>query len=226
MVLAAGQRSSPDSEQALASLCQVYWYPLYAFVRRQGHQPAEAQDLTQEFFSRLLEKEYLQAADQQRGRFRSFLLTVLKRFLANHRQRAAAQKRGGGAVVLSLDFDTAERRLRLDPSHECTPQVIFERQWALTLLDRVLERLGEDYIEHGKGELFERLKRFLQGDDGAETYREIAAQLGMSEGSIKVAVHRLRQRYGRLLRHEIAQTVGGEEEVDDELGHLLAAIRG
>ena len=224
VVLAAGNRRSPDSQRALAALCQSYWYPLYAFLRRQGQQPAEAQDLTQAFFARLLEKQYLRAADQQRGRFRTFLLTVFKRFLANQHQYATAQKRGGGQVVLSFEFDSGEQRLQLEPSHECTPERVFERRWALTLLDRVLEELSQEYARRGKAELFSALQGVLQGDDLGSGYDELGAGLGMTAGAVKVAVYRLRTRYRELLRQEICSTVADEDEVDDELQYLLAAL--
>jgi RNA polymerase sigma-70 factor (ECF subfamily) len=226
VVLSAGERESPDSDRALASLCELYWYPLYAFARRQGRQPAEAQDQTQAFFARLLEKDYLQAADQQRGRFRTFLLTMFKRFLANEYQRATAQKRGGGKTVLSLDFSDGERRLQREPHHDWTAERVFERRWALTLLDHVLARLGEDYAGKGKGPLFEQLRPFLTGEPTDTSYHDVAVRCGLSEGAIKVAVHRLRQRYRDTLRSEIAQTVASESDVDDELQYLLSALRG
>jgi RNA polymerase sigma-70 factor (ECF subfamily) len=226
VVLSAGQRASPDSDRALASLCEAYWYPLYAFVRRQGRQPAEAQDMTQAFFARLLEKDYLQAADQQRGRFRTFLLTMFKRFLANEYQRANAQKRGGGKTALSLDFSDGERRLQREPQHDWTAERVFERRWALTLLEHVLARVGDDYAAKGKGPLFEQLRPFLTGEPVAVCYREIADQCGLSENAVKVAAHRLRQRYRDALRSEIAQTVAAESDVDDELQQLMLALRG
>lgn len=226
LVIAASQRRTPESERALSSLCQAYWYPLYAFVRRQGYSLNEAQDLTQEFFARLLEKEFLQTADRDRGRFRTFLLTVLKRFLANERKHAAALKRGGGKLLLSLDFTRGEEQLLLEPADDWTPERIYERQWALTLLSHVLDRVEEEYVGKGKGRLFEHLKVFLTSDSNAPSHAELAGLLAMTEGSIKVAIHRLRARYREALRAEIAQTVSGEQEVDDELHCLLAALRG
>jgi len=226
VVVAAGRRQTPESDTALASLCEIYWYPLYAYVRRQGHQPAEAQDLTQGFFTRLLEKHYLQAADRRRGRFRTFLLTALKRFLQNERKRAATQKRGGGRPVLSIDFESGEERFQRELSDDWTPERVYEQRWALTLLNHVLNGLEQDYIEKGKGPLFQRLRVFITATTAMPSYGELAAELGMTEGSIKVAVHRLRRRYRDLLRDEIANTVDSENDVDEELDYLLAVIVG
>ncbi|MBC8352986.1 MAG: hypothetical protein H8E66_13405 [Planctomycetes bacterium] len=226
VVLAAGHQSSPHAKRALESLCQAYWYPLYAFVRRRGKQPETARDLTQEFFATLLEKDYLNSADRERGRFRTFLLTVFKRFLANEHQREQAQKRGGGYSVVSIDVDDGERRLSLEPSHHWTPEDEFERRWAVTLLEQVLGCLQADYESKGKGPLFDRLKPFLTVEDDTESYEKIAADFEMTVGAIKVAVHRLRQRYRDLIREEVASTVANEDDADDELGQLLAAIRG
>ena len=226
VVLAAGHQSSPDAQQALESLCQTYWYPLYAFVRRRGKQPEEARDLTQEFFARVLEKDYLNAADPERGRFRSFLLTVFKRFLSNEHDREQATKRGGGRTFVSIDVDDGERRLNLEPSHNWTPEHEFERQWAVSLLEQVLERLRGDYHSKGKGQLFDSLKPYLTAEDDAESYQTLAAELDMTVVAIKVAVHRLRQRYRDLIRREVVGTVADEGDADDELGQLLRAIRG
>jgi RNA polymerase sigma-70 factor (ECF subfamily) len=226
IVLAAGRQSSPDAKQALDSLCRTYWYPLYAFARRRGKQPDEARDLTQEFFARVLEKDYLNAADRERGRFRSFLLTVFKRFLANEHDHEQAQKRGGGRTFVSIDVDDGERRLSLEPSHNWTPEHEFERRWAVALLEQVLGSLRDDYHSKGKGRLFDCLKPFLTADEAADSYHTLAAELNMTVGAIKVAVHRLRQRYRDLIRHEVAGTVADEGDADDELGQLLRAIRG
>jgi len=226
VVIAAGRRQTPESDTALGTLCEIYWYPLYVYVRRQGHQPAEAQDLTQEFFARVLEKHYLQAADRERGRFRTFLLTAMKRFLQNERKRAAAQKRGGGRPILSIDFESGEERFQRELSDDWTPERVYERRWALTLLDHVLDQLERDYTEKGKGPLFERLRVFITATTTAPSYEELAAELEMTMGSVRVAVHRLRQRYRDLLRAEIANTVSNEDEVDEELDHLLSAIVG
>jgi RNA polymerase sigma-70 factor (ECF subfamily) len=225
LVLAAGRGDTPEARSALAALCQIYWYPLYAYVRRAGHPADEARDLTQEFFARLLEKRYLRAADSQRGRFRSFLLTAFKRFLSKQRQRAMALKRGGGCGMMSLDFDQGERRFRLEPSTDVTPEVLYERRWALAMLDQVMARLRDRFERAGKREDFDRLKVFLTGEAAAPSYREVAAAMGTTEGAVKVAVHRLRRQFRDLVLAEIAQTVTVPEDAEDELRHLFEAIR-
>lgn len=225
-MLAAADRDAPGSDAALADLCETYWYPLYAYVRRRGYREEDARDRTQEFFARLLEKDYLRGADQERGRFRAFLLTAFKRFLSKERDKALAVKRGGGRRRLSLDVETAEGRYRLEPSHVETAERIYERRWALTLLERVLARLRERYETDGNGALFDRLKGFLSGEAEGETYSRLGEELDLQEGAVKVAVHRLRRRYGKLLREEIAQTVSGPEDVEDELRHLREALGG
>jgi RNA polymerase sigma-70 factor (ECF subfamily) len=225
MVLAAGKGASPNAVAALATLCQMYWYPLYAFVRRLGHQPADAQDLTQEFFARLLEKQYLRVADPERGRFRSFLLSAFKHFLSKERDRTKARKRGGGRKVLSLDFEAGESRYSLEPTHEATPEKTYERRWALTLLDQVFTRFHEEFDRTRRRKEFDHLKVYLTGEATTLSYREAAAELGMTEGAVKVAVHRLRRRYRELVREEIGQTVAGPEDVDEELRRLFAALR-
>ena len=224
VVLAAGRTSSPDSRRALTTLCETYWYPSYAYVRRRGYAREEAQDLTQEFFLGLLEKDVLRAADPERGRFRSFLLGSLKNFLANEWRDARAKKRGGGRVPLSLDFRSAEDQYALEPGHELTPEKIYERRWALTLLERSLSKLREEFTRAGKSDLFDQLKVFLGGEGQRVSYKEIAEKLAMTEGAVKVSVHRLRRRCRELLRAEIAQTVAGPEEVDEELRHLFSAL--
>ncbi len=224
VVLAAADRSSAGCEDALATLCGVYWYPAYAFIRRQGALPDEAEDLTQEFFARLLEKDYLEGVGPEKGRFRSFLLVCLTRFLSNERDRARAAKRGGGRRPLSIDFDGAEGRYRLEPAHQLTPQRIFDQRWALTLLEQVLDRLERDLAASGKAGLFDHLKVYLVAEQNAPPYAEVARKLGMSEGAVKVAVHRLRQRYGRLLRAEVARTVASPEDVDEEIQQLFEAV--
>ena len=175
IVVEAGRRSSPKAAQALATLCGIYWFPLYAYVRRHGYSTDDAQDLTQEFFVRLLEKQTLQFADRERGRFRSFLLASMKNFLANEWRREAAQKRGSGRALISLDFDDGEKRYRLEPSHDRTPEKIFERQWALTLLEQALTKLRGEFDATGKTELFDRLKMFLGGQKSTVPYRELGA---------------------------------------------------
>ena len=224
IVVAARDQAAPEARQALAQLCRSYWYPLYAFIRRQGHGADAAQDLTQEFFTRLLEHDFLAAIDRGKGRFRSFLLAACKHFLANERDRACAQKRGGGHVPVPLDLDTAEGRYVREPSHSITPDRLFERRWALTLLDHVLARLREEHTARGKGEIFDHLRVFLVGDGRAPAQMEVAAELGLSPGALKVAVHRLRQRYRELLRQEIAATVDDPAEVDEEIRQLFAAL--
>ncbi len=224
LVIAAGRRQSPQSDGALASLCSTYWYPLYAFVRRRGYAPEEAQDLTQEFFAALLDKNYVQDADRQRGRFRSFLLTALKHFLSNQRNRARAKKRGGGRSVFSLDFESGEIQYRREPADAMTAERLFERRWALKLLDRVLGRLQQEYADAGNPAIFEHLKECLTREKGSTPYRQVAQQAGLTEGAVKVAVHRLRRRYRELLEEEIAQTVSTAAEVEDEIRQLFAAL--
>lgn len=224
IVIAAGRRGVPESVDALLALCTTYWYPLYAYVRRQGYRPEDAQDLTQGFFAKLLEKNYIEDADRQRGRFRSFLLASLKNFLSNERDFARAQKRGGGRTVISLDFESAESRYRHEAADTMTPERMFERRWALTVLDRVLDRLRDEYTAAGNLPLFRHLKGFLTAEKGATPYRVVADQAAMTEGAVKVAVHRLRRRYRALLEEEISQTVSGADEVDDELQQLFMSL--
>ncbi len=223
VVFAAG---SDDAAQAAAleHLCGTYWYPLYAFVRRQGRSPEDAQDLTQAFFARLIAKRDLAAADPVRGRFRSFLLAAMKHFLANEWDKARALKRGGGVHVTSLDAGDAETRYLREPADPVTPERIFERRWALTLLDEVLRRLRADYEARGQRVLFESLKDTLTGGGGEDGHAAAALRLGMTEGAVKVAAHRLRRRYRDLLRTEITATVDTPAEVDDELRHLFAVL--
>jgi DNA-directed RNA polymerase specialized sigma24 family protein len=223
VVLAAGRRASPEAEGALAALCGSYWYPLYAHARRRGLHAEDARDRTQAFFARLLETDGLAVADPGRGRFRSFLLAAFGHFLANEWDRERAARRGGGRPALSLDVAAGESRYRLEPADEATPERIFDRQWALTVLDRALERLRDEYHRGGKGDLFDALKPALAGDRGTP-YAEVAGRLGMTEGAVKVAAHRLRGRCRDLVRDEVAQTVGAPDEVDDELRHLFAAL--
>jgi RNA polymerase sigma-70 factor (ECF subfamily) len=225
LVMAAAQRDSPEGEAALATLCRLYWYPLYAYARRRLPQAQDAQDLTQEFFARLLDKDYLRQADRQRGRFRSFLLTAFKHFLAKEQERAHAFKRGGSRKFLSLDFDSGEQRYRQEPSHDSTPEFLYERGWALTLLKQGLARLREELAGAGKERLFECLKTTLAVDGPPRPYSELAGDLGMSAEALKVAVHRLRRRYRELICAEIAQTVTTPDEIEDELRDLFAAVR-
>jgi RNA polymerase sigma-70 factor (ECF subfamily) len=205
-------------------LCEDYWFPLYAFVRRSGYDAADAEDLTQEFFARLLEKQYLAAADRHRGKFRCFLLASLKHFLANEWHRAHAQKRGGRQGVISINFQAAEDRYRLQAADTLTPERLYERRWALALLEQVLGRLREETAREGNSALFEQLKELLTGQSGSRSYAEMAQELGTTEGALKMAVHRLRRRYRTLLKAQIAQTVAGPEDLEDELRHLFAAV--
>lgn len=224
IVLTAGHSDSTQAHVALEKLCQTYWYPLYAYVRRQGHSPEDAQDLTQAFFAKLIAKHYLGDVDRSKGKFRSFLLASLKHFLANEWDKTRAQKRGGSHPFIALDAQTAESRYHLEPVDTMTADKIYERRWALTLLDEVLKRLREKYAAEGKGKLFDQLKVTLTGERSTIPYAEIGTQLGMTEGAVKVAVHRLRQRYRETLRAEIAETVASPGEVEEELRHLFSAL--
>lgn len=224
LVLAAGRPGSEGAEEALARLCALYWYPVFAFVRRQGRSADEAQDLTQGFFTRIIEKGDLGDADRSRGRFRSFLLTACQHFLLNERDRARAEKRGGGRPPLSIDAAVAEGRYERSLAHSETPERLFDRQWCLTLLAGVLEGLREDYRLAGKGRLFDGLKDNLTGDAGEGAYAEAARELGMSEGAVKVAIHRLRRRYRDELRRRVADTVESPSDVEDEIRYLLQTL--
>jgi RNA polymerase sigma factor (sigma-70 family) len=226
VVLSARKKDSPQSAAALETLCRTYWYPLYAYVRRQGHSPPDAQDLTQEFFARLLQKDYLKAAAREKGRFRTFLIVALKRFLANEWDRVRAQKRGGGQPLLSLDAEVAEERYRVEPVEGATADRIFERRWALTLLDRTMTRLREEFTAAGKAEEFKRLKACLTAERGDISYAEIAAALGQSEGTVRVVVHRLRKRFREIFREEIAHTVSSTEEIEEEVRYLMGVLAG
>jgi RNA polymerase sigma-70 factor (ECF subfamily) len=222
-VVRAAGGSHPSASDALATLCKTYWFPLYAFVRRKGYSLHDAQDLTQSFFSHLLEKQRLAALSPDRGRFRSFLLVSLKNFLANEWHRSNASKRGGQTTFVFIDDEEANRRYGDEPAETISAEQIFDRRWALTLLERVLDSLRQEMVLAGKSAHFEALKFTLTGETGAP-YGEIASQLGTSEGALKVFVHRLRERYRSLLREEIAQTVETDAEIDDELRHLIAAL--
>lgn len=222
--MAAGHKSSPAAREALSALCTAYWYPLYAFVRRSGYSAVDAEDLTQAFFARLLEKNDLAAADRQRGRFRSFLLSAMKHFLANQRHRARAKKRGGGRAILPLDFAAGESHYKHEPADAATPEKIYHRRWAIALLDRVINAVREEYDAQGKLSQFDHLKVCLEGRHQRHNYRQLAERCGMSEGAVKVAVHRLRRRYRRRLREEIEATVASPEEVEDEIRTLFAAF--
>jgi RNA polymerase sigma factor (sigma-70 family) len=224
LVLAAGLRKSAADEEALARLCALYWYPVFAFVRRRGHSAEDAEDLAQSFFARLIEKGDLASADRSRGRFRSFLLSACQHFLANEHEREQAQKRGGRRLALSIDVADAERRYERALGHDETPEVVYERQWCLTLLAGVLEDLREEYRATGREPLFDRLKPFLTANDDGGTYAETARELAMTEGAVKVAVHRLRNRYRQTLRATVAATVASEDDVADEIQFCLRAL--
>jgi RNA polymerase sigma-70 factor (ECF subfamily) len=222
LVVAAGDPHRKEARSALVSLCENYWYPLYAYVRRRGYSADEAQDLTQDFFIRVLEGRYLDRADQEKGRFRSFLLTSLKFFVADEEDRHRARKRGGG-VLVPLEFSSGEERYQREPAHDETPERIFERRWALSLLDRVVERLRNEFVHHGRPEHFERLKMFLLGQSDAP-YAALAREMNTSEGALKVAIYRLRKRYRELFRQEIADTVADPAEVESELRYLATVL--
>jgi len=223
-VLQAGQENSPASALALEQLCQTYWYPLYTYARRQGYNSADGQDLTQQFFAVFLEKNYFSVAHPDRGRFRSFLLASFKHFLANEYNRNRAAKRGGGRAPLSWDAVDTEERYAHEPASHATPDRLFEQAWVLTLLGKVLSELKQEYVAAGKGPLFEALEVHLTGAKAEITYADIGKELAMSESAIKMAVLRLRQRYGERLRSEVAHTVSGAETVDDELRHLFRVL--
>ncbi len=223
--MAAGRRSNPSADAAFAGLCECYWMPLYEFARRRGHSSTSAADCTQAFFLRLLEKDYLQSADPERGRFRAFLLTAFKRFLSKELDHDLAQKRGGGLTFVALDFDRAESLTCLEPADNRTPERLFERRWAIVLLDRVLHLLEAEYREKGKADLFNLCRGALTGLGIDEQYATIAVACKMTETAVKVAIHRMRNRYRELLRAEVAQTVTSESEVEDELRALMDAVR-
>jgi RNA polymerase sigma factor (sigma-70 family) len=226
VVLTAGRSDTTRAQAALEKLCRAYWYPLYAYVRRRGTPAEDARDLTQEFFARLLAQNWVANADRERGKFRSFLLGTMNHFLADEWDRARAQKRGGGVAPVTLQLDTAETRYGFEPADNTTPEGIFERRWALTLLEQVLNRLRAEFEQEGKADLFAALHPCLVGERTAQPYAELAAKLGVTESAVKSSVHRLRQRYRQLLRDEIAQTVAAPGEVDEELRHLLAVLAG
>lgn len=224
VVRAAGKSSSPRYKEAMGTLCQTYWFPLYAFLRRQGNNSNQAEEYTQAFFAHLLEKHSVRLADPKQGKFRSFLLIAMKYFLANERDRARAKKRGGGRKVLSLNFENAENQYALEPAHELSPEKLFERSWALAVLEKTMSQLTAEAANSKKQELFDHLKVYLTARKSAVSYRDVAEELGMSEGAVKVAVHRLRRRYRQLLRDEIAQTVATEDQIDEEIRDLFAAL--
>ena len=224
MVLAARDRDGATAREALSNLCLTYWYPLYAFSRRQGASPHEAEDLTQEFFFRFLERNSLGNVQPTAGKFRSFLLTCLKNFLANERERANAQRRGGGKTIVPLDSGDAETRYSLEPADQQTPDAAFERRWAFAVLERTMKELRREYSTDEKRKQFDDFQGFLPGGQGNVSRTELATKRGISVGAIDVAIHRLRQRFGTLLRQQVAQTVSSEAEVEEEIRYLIAVI--
>lgn len=226
VVLAAGETTCPQAQQALEKLCQAYWYPLYAFVRRSGSNREDAQDLTQELFAQMVARDSLRGVGPEKGRFRSFLLVCMKHLLSKEYQRARRQKRGGGAAMVPLDAEPAEDRYGADPGHEETPEKLFERTWALEVMGRAMSRLRQECLGTRNGTLFEELKSVLSGEKDNTRYRDIAARLNMTEAAIKQAVRRLRERYRESLRAEIADTVASSDEIDSEIRHLLSVLRG
>jgi RNA polymerase sigma-70 factor (ECF subfamily) len=226
VVLAAGKRSTPQSDRALEELCRAYWFPLYAYVRRRGQTKEDAEDLTQAFFARFLEKNYLASLSAERGRFRAFLLVSLKHFLANEWDKARCQKRGGGVTPLSLDWQTADTQFQIADPTEPSPDKAFDREWAMALLAKVIERLRAECEADGRGKQFAELKIFLTSGKGERLYADAARALGLDEGAVRVAVHRLRKRYRQLLRDEIAQTLADSADVDEEMRALFGAFSG
>ena len=225
LVLNAGRSESTSAREALAQLCQSYWYPLYAYARRRGNLPEDAEDLTQGFFTRLLELNSLARVRRDKGKFRSFLLASLNHYLSDEWDRDRAQKRGKGRII-SLDANVAEERLSREPADALTPEKLFERKWAMTLLESVVQKLQREYDSAGKAALFRALKFGVGGEPADKSYAELSSQLGLSEPTLRVAIHRLRRRYRELLREEIARTVASEAEVDGEIRHLFAALAG
>jgi RNA polymerase sigma-70 factor (ECF subfamily) len=224
LILQAGRRHTPQSDEALQELCRTYWYPLYAYVRRQGHSREDAEDLTQAFFARLLEKNWLEQLASDKGRFRGFLHAAMKHFLANEWDKSHAQKRGGAVPHLSLDWQSADSTYLLTPAADLSAEKMFDRAWSITLLERVLARLQAEAVADGKEAQFEQLKSFLALGQSAIAYPELAAQLGLSDGAARVAVHRLRKRYRELLREEVAQTLADPTQVEEEMRSLFLAF--
>jgi RNA polymerase sigma factor (sigma-70 family) len=223
-VLHAADSKDPTAEASLSRLCQTYWYPLYYYIRRLGHSPEDAQDLTQEFLARLVHKDYLNGVKQEKAKFRSFLLVALKRFLANEWDRAHRLKRGGGQELVSFDAQDTENRFLAEPLEEMSPEKAFQRRWALALLSKVLGRLETEFCTSNKAPLFEELKGLLSGEQTGSSYAELGQRFGMSESNIKVTVHRLRRRYRELLREEVTTTIANPEETDEEIRHLFATL--
>lgn len=226
VVLTAHADNPARARDALESLCAVYWYPLYAFLRRLGHQPADAEDLVQGFIAHLLDHQFFEVADPTKGRFRSYLLASLNHFLADAADWVGRQKRGDGRPLLSLEAGLAERRYKQEPTDSSNPEQLYERRWALTLLDTVLQRLETEAAESGRANLFRQIKGVLLGDRSGVRYAELAPQLGLSEAALTMTVHRLRRRYRELVREEIAHTVSRPVEIDEEMRHLFQVLSG
>jgi RNA polymerase sigma-70 factor (ECF subfamily) len=224
VVLEAGEDGSPSATTAMERLCRTYWYPLYAYVRRAGYSTEDAQDLTQDFFARLLAKNYLELADRKRGKFRTFLLTSMKNHMTNDFHHRARAKRGGGAQIVWLDGLAAETRFAAEPADANSPETFYERRWARTLLETSLRRLHEEYRSHGRGAVYDALKDYVWGEKNTATYAEIAAQLGLTEEAVKKVVQRMRQRLRALLREEIGQTVTTVGEVEEEMRHIVQVL--
>jgi RNA polymerase sigma-70 factor (ECF subfamily) len=227
VIVAAGTGlDSPLAHEALETLCRTYWYPLYSYVRQRGETHPDAQDVTQSFFLQLLDKNWLTQVDRNKGKFRSFLLVAMNHFLANEWRRLRTEKRGGQAVLISLDEHSAEERWQLDPATDETPETAFEQRWAAALLERVLYRLRVEQVSAGRSKLFDELKVFLVGRKGEVAYADLAARLESTEGALKMSVQRLRHRYGEILREEVANTVASPDDVEAELQYLLTVLGG
>lgn len=225
LVVRAGSITAPESKRALEELCRLYWYPLYAYVRRQGRSREDAEDITQGFFARFLQRNYLEGLSVEKGRFRAFLLGALKHYLANEHDRNKRLKRGGDSTILSLDWELADQRYQIEPADYSSPDRLYDRAWALALLEQVLERLREEFVVHGKPEVFEKLRSFLMLDRERAPYAEAAQALQQGEGAVRVTVHRLRRRYKELLRAEIGHTLADPAQVEEELRALFEAFR-
>lgn len=226
MVVRAGDRASSKADEALSALCRIYWYPIYAYIRRRISSTDQAEDLTQEFFAHFLHKQSVAVADRSRGKFRTFLLTCCQHFLANERERSGAAKRGGGRPILSFDLLAAEERYLQEPAHGDTAEKLFDRSWALTLLEQVLEQLGGEYQAKGQGGLFERLRIMLTGGPDRDSYSQISHDLGMAEAALRKAAQRMRRRYREILREQIGATVANAGDVDDEIRQLFEVLAG
>jgi RNA polymerase sigma-70 factor (ECF subfamily) len=224
VVQSAGEVTSPEAQAALARLCQAYWLPIYAFIRKRGHSPEQAEDLVQDFFGGFLEKNYVAKAVRERGRFRSFLMSSVENFLHNVHARNQAQKRGGGIPLLSLNVQDAEACYLAEPTDETDPAKAFEQRWASTVLHTVLQRLRQEFVESGRSELFEALHAHLWGDDECVPYPQLATDFNLSVANVKTTAHRLRRRYQQLLREEIAQTISQPGEIDEEIRYLMMVV--